>query len=87
MNAEFIQRARKYAFHFFFRRMVPVEVIEPTDSAYAFRLNVNHLADLMPAKNIGLDVICNGILTGEDFIYEDENFNTQKIKNATRRYN
>jgi hypothetical protein len=87
MNAEFIQRARKYAFHFFFRRMVPVEVIEPTDSAYAFRLNVNHLADLMPGKNIGLDVICNGILAGKDFIYEDENFNNQQVENATRRHN
>lgn len=70
MNSALIQRARKYAYHFFFRRMVPVEVIEPRGSAYSFRLNVNHLADLVPGKNTGLDVICNGILTGEDFIYE-----------------
>ncbi len=77
MEAARIQRARKYAYHFFFRRMVPVEVIQPTDSAYAFRVSVNHLADLMPSKNVGLDVICDGILSGKDFIHEYENLNSK----------
>ena len=78
MNSALIQRARKYAFHFFFRRMVPVEVIRPTGSAYSFQVNVDHLADLIPDKNVGLDVICNGILSGKDFIYKYENLFSQR---------
>jgi hypothetical protein len=74
MNAELTQRARKYAYHFFFKRMIPIEVIEPTGNSYSFQLNVNHLSDLMTNKNVGLDTICNGILSEEDFIYEGEPF-------------
>lgn len=72
MDEALIQRARKYAYHFFFRRMVPVEVIQPTKSAYSFRINLDRLDNLMPGQNAGLDVICNGILTGQDYIYEYE---------------
>jgi hypothetical protein len=54
--------------------MIPVEVIRPTQSAYSFTIHVNSLDDLMPAKHPGLDVICNGILSGRDFIYEHEKF-------------
>jgi hypothetical protein len=70
MSDELKQRARKYAYHFFFRRMVPVEVIQPSDGSYSFQVNINKLSDLMPGKHAGLDTICNGILTGEDFIYD-----------------
>ena len=72
MDDESKQRARKYAYHFFFRRMVPVEVIQPTDDSYSFLININNFSDLMPGKNAGLDTICTGILTGEDFIYEGD---------------
>jgi hypothetical protein len=67
-----IQRARQYAYHFFFRRMIQVEVIRPTQSAYSFSIRVNSLEELMPDQHAGLDVICNGILSGRDFIYEHE---------------
>ena len=72
MNASLVQRARKHAYHFFFRRMVPLEVIRPTDSAYSFQVDIKQLSDLLPDKNNGLDVICDGILTGKDFIYKYE---------------
>jgi len=72
MNDKLKLRARKYAYHFFFRRMVPVEVIQPADDSYSFSININKLSDLSPGKNAGLDTICNGILTGEDFIYEGD---------------
>jgi hypothetical protein len=74
MSPALIQRARQYAYHFFFRRMIPVEVIRPSSSAYSFFIDVNTLDDLMLGKNAGLDVICNGILTGQDFIYEYEKY-------------
>jgi hypothetical protein len=74
MSEEQKQRARKYAYHFFFRRMIPVEVVRPTDGNPSFVLAVENLAELLPGKNPGLDVICNGILSGKDLIYEDEKF-------------
>jgi hypothetical protein len=74
MNETLVQRARQYAYHFFFRRMIPAEVIRPTNSAYSFSIEVDTLDDLMPGKHAGLDVICNGILTGHDFIYEHEKY-------------
>lgn len=78
MNAALIQRARKYAYHFFFRRMVPLEVIQPTESAYSFRVDIKQLSDLMPNKHDGLDVICDGILVGTDFIYQYEDLVANK---------
>lgn len=72
MDATLIQRARQYAYHFFFRRMVPVEVIEPMEGAYSFLIKIEKLSELMPGKNAGIDTICNGILTGEEFIYQGD---------------
>jgi hypothetical protein len=65
-------RARKYAYHFFFRRMVPLEFVEPTDSWPPFRMVLQSLEDLRPGRHQGLDVICDGILKGTDFIYPAE---------------
>lgn len=31
MNNKLIERARKYAYHFFFRRMIPLPQMKPTD--------------------------------------------------------
>ncbi len=67
---DIILRARKYAYHFFFRRMVPLEFMEPFKELYL--PNLNNLDELMPGKSKGLDVICNGILNGADFIYPAE---------------
>jgi hypothetical protein len=67
-----IERARKYAYHFFFRRMIPLEFMEPTKSHPPFRLNLNGLDKLMPGRSRGLDVICKGILEGAEFIYPEE---------------
>lgn len=70
-------RARKYAYHFFFRRMIPLEFVEPIKPKFGgqffFRLNIPDLEALLPGKSTGLDVICDGILRGGDFIYPVEN--------------
>jgi len=66
-----IKRARKYAFHFFFRRMIPLEFVSPAKKAL-FKIQVSSLKDLMPGKSKGLDIICDGILNGSDFIYPAE---------------
>lgn len=66
------QRARKYAYHFFFRRMIPVSQVEPTGGEPRFRVGITSLEDLLPGRSEGLDRICDGILKGSPFIYPAE---------------
>lgn len=72
LDGEQLRRARRYAYHFFFRRMIPVGVIEPTRGNPMFRVTVKHVAELERGKSLGLDVICDGILRGTEFIYPAE---------------
>jgi hypothetical protein len=75
MSEDVTARARKYAYHFFFRRMIPVLQVSPTGRRRTqFRVDIETLDDLLPGRSRGLDVICDGILTGSPFIYpaEDE---------------
>jgi hypothetical protein len=66
-------RARKYAYHFFFRRMIPVTQVAPTGlKEPQFRLDLSGLEDLLPGRGLGLDVICDGILKGTPFHYPAE---------------
>ncbi len=70
------ERARKYAFHFFFRRMIPVEsLIERKGLWPPLRTEVEDLDSLSPGRDPGLDVICDGILSGSDFVYPEEALN------------
>lgn len=80
-----MERAKRYAYHFFFRRMIPVATIQPTKSIF-FKLNVEHLDQLKPGADPGLDVICNGILTGSPFIYPDEQFSEVATQPTTNNY-
>ena len=66
------QRARKYAYHFFFRRMIPLSFMEPTDAWPPYRLQISGVDDLLPGRDPGLDVVCDGILNGTEFIYPAE---------------
>jgi hypothetical protein len=63
-------RARKYAYHFFFRRMIPLEPMEPTGGNPPYRMRIDSLDALCPGKSAGLDLICDGILRGTDFVYD-----------------
>jgi hypothetical protein len=69
MDDEQIENARKYAYHFFFRRMIPVSSIEPTGRVPKYRVRISSLRDLLPGRDRGLDVICQGVLEGTDFVY------------------
>lgn len=66
------ERALKYAYHFFFRRMIPVECVREKAGWPPFEVKVGSLDDLAPGKARGLDVICSGILLGAPFIYPFE---------------
>jgi hypothetical protein len=61
--------ARKYAYHFFFRRMIPVQALKPMDRFSPYKVEVEKIEELMPGYDPGLDLICEGIVRGTPFIY------------------
>ena len=63
-----VARANRYAFHFFFRRMIELDVMDPTGGWPPYRPALEGLGALEPGASSGLDVICDGILTGSAFI-------------------
>jgi hypothetical protein len=69
---EVVRRARTYAYHFFFRRMIPLEFTRPLQGWLPYRLELARLDQCAPRRSAGLDVICDGILNGRAFIYPEE---------------
>lgn len=66
-------RARKYAFHYFFRRMIPLEFVrQAAGVSLALDVRLDGPDALRPGRSRGLDVICDGILERRDFIYPAE---------------
>ena len=72
LPAEQVTRARMYAYHFFFRRMVPLPFMRPTGAWPPYEVQIEALDDLLPGRFPGLDVLCDGILTGAPFVYPAE---------------
>lgn len=67
------ERALKYAYHFFFRRMIPLEeCIETRKGWPPFGVAIRSVSELAAGKSRGLDVVCSGILTGAPFVYPAE---------------
>ena len=67
-----VARARRYAYHFFFRRMIPVSFVEPQAGYPVYRLNLDSIEALGRGKSPGLDTICDGILQGTPFVLRDD---------------
>jgi hypothetical protein len=73
MRESEVTRARKYAFHFFFRRMIPLSFIKAKKNSIApFEFDFKDISELGPGKNRGLDIICDGIINGAPFVYDPE---------------
>lgn len=72
LEGETLMRARKYAYHFFFRRMIPLQLMEPVEGKPPYKIKIANLDELLPGVDPGLDVICDGILSGSAFIYPAE---------------
>lgn len=72
MSEEQVRRARRYAFHFFFRRMIPLEFMQPSKEEVPYCLRLSSFRELEPGRSRGLDVICDGILEGKPFTYPAE---------------
>ena len=69
---ETVERARRYAYHFFFRRMIPLEFLETVKQEPGFEIGVTSTEQLLPGTSRGLDVICDGILFGSEYVYPAE---------------
>jgi hypothetical protein len=65
-------RARRYANHFFFRRMIPVRALAPVRDGWPpFQIRTASLAPLHNGSDRGLELILDGILHGTPFVYDD----------------
>jgi len=63
-----LARARQYAYHFFFNRMIPLPFIDPKAGYPIYRLKLHRLGQLLPGASSGLDTICAGILNRQPFV-------------------
>jgi hypothetical protein len=76
LSPDTIARARRYAYHFFFRRMIPLTSIVPATGIAArqvkYKVGIRSLDQLRPGRDPGLDLICDGIMQGSPFIYPAE---------------
>jgi hypothetical protein len=72
LDPEVVEQARKYAYHFFFRRMIPLSFLKREDSSLFFNLDIDSVDDLAPGRDAALDIVCNAILDGSPFIYPAE---------------
>jgi hypothetical protein len=63
-----LSRARRYAYHFFFNRMIPLPFIAPKAGYPIYRLKLQAMQHLLPGQSQGLDTICDGILGRGPFV-------------------
>jgi hypothetical protein len=63
------RRARQYAYHFFFRRMIPIDFMKPTGGDPICRNVLDRSERLLSGNDIGLDVVIDGIVTGAPFVF------------------
>lgn len=72
LDASLQERALKYAYHFFFRRMIPLKFMKHVSGSRLFEVDVNNEEELFTGADLGLDVICDGITKERPFIFQDE---------------
>jgi hypothetical protein len=71
LGAEQVARARRYAYHFFFNRMIPLPFVEPKARYPIYTLKLDRMSQLRPGESAGLDTICDGILGHGPFVLRD----------------
>ena len=66
-------RARKYAYHFFFRKMIPIKsIIENQENWPNFEIDKELEKILTERSDLGLEKIIKCFEDGTEFIFEDE---------------
>jgi len=81
LGAAQLSRARRYAYHFFFNRMIPLPFIQPKAGYPIYSLKLESLKHLLPGESEGLDTICDGILGGGPFVLRDKAARAQQLVN------
>lgn len=71
LDGDQLARARRYAYHFFFNRMIPVPFIEPKAGYPIYRLKLDRLQQLQRGQSAGLDTLCDGVLEARPFVLAD----------------
>jgi hypothetical protein len=66
LDQETTDRARAYAFHYFFRRMIPLSSLDPAGDP---RVAISSLDELYPGQDPGLDTILDGVLHNTPFVF------------------
>jgi len=82
LGAAQLSRARRYAYHFFFNRMIPLPFIQPKAGYPIYRLKLEALKHLLPGESEGLDTICDGILGRGPFVLRDKAARTPQLVNS-----
>ncbi len=72
LGPEVIDRALKYAYHFFFRRMMPLPFLKKVSSNLFFTPDIASADALAPGADAALDLVCDAILEDRPFIYPAE---------------
>jgi hypothetical protein len=83
LGAAQLARARRYAYHFFFNRMIPLPFIDPKAGYPIYRLKLDRLQELLPGASMGLDTICDGILAKRPFVLHASEPATAELAGAT----
>lgn len=65
-----VERARRYAFHYYFRRVLEIPLMSITNPTKGTKVDLefDSIAGLRPGCNEILDTICEGIVEGRPFI-------------------
>ena len=74
-----LSRARRYAYHFFFNRMIPLPFIQPKAGYPIYRLELARLQQLLPGASQGLDTICEGILEKAPFVLREKHAKPREL--------
>jgi hypothetical protein len=64
-------RSLKYAYHFFFRRMIPLPFVKAKKGWPPFKINFQNFENEFK-NDLGLKVIIDGILHSRPFIYDKD---------------
>jgi len=62
--------ARRYAYTYFLRRQIPLPVVDDPASEW-WRFRLDRRGSLLPGADPFVDLICDRLLEGEDFILDD----------------
>ena len=85
LGPEVVEAAQKYAYHFFFRRMMPLPFLEKVSSNLFFTPNIASADDLAEGRSPALDLMCDAVLDGRPFIYPAERLGVHDLPAGAER--